>query len=428
MKSVNLSYAIYALNALPLALVVFPLFVFVGEHYSSSLGVSLFGIGIIFLVIRLLDGALDPVIGLLSDKFNFWFGRRKFWLVISVPITTLSVWGLFAADASSEEALQYFAVNIFFLTIGLSFFGPPYYSLGAELSQEYLERSKIAFLREGCFLLGTITAALIYALSDGSTDGLRNIALAVIILHPVTVMLTLIFVKESKGKNNSGGGIGFKDLFKTLVAEEKVQKFFLSQFFNSAANGIPGALFAFFVIHRLGREDLVGPLMLVYLVSGVIAVPIWIFLGKLFPKTKLWCFSMFFSMLIFLLVFFVGAEDNFLFFVICILTGLSVSADMALPTSIQADLLDEDFNNTGRNRSGAFFSILSIINKTAAALSGAFVLLFLYSVNFDPMGNNSGVILFYLTCLYALVPIVLKIIPIIIMWSFPEKVNSRETI
>ena len=75
-----------------------------------------------------------------------------------------------------------------------------------------------------------------------------------------------------------------------------------------------------------------------------------------------------------------------------------------------------------------FFSILSIINKTAAALSGAFVLLFLYSVNFDPMGNNSGVILFYLTCLYALVPIVLKIIPIIIMWSFPEKVNSRETI
>ena len=187
MKNTRLSYFIYALNALPLALIVFPLFVFVGEHYSSSLGVSLLGIGIIFLFVRLLDGLLDPLVGLLSDKFNFWLGRRKFWLVISLPITTLSVWGLFAADESG----QYFSVNIVLLTIGLSLFGPPYYSLGAELSKEYLERSKIAFLREGFFLLGTISSALIYAISDGSTEALRNIALAVIILHPISIFLSL---------------------------------------------------------------------------------------------------------------------------------------------------------------------------------------------------------------------------------------------
>ena len=423
MKNTRLSYFIYALNALPLALIVFPLFVFVGEHYSSSLGVSLLGIGIIFLFVRLLDGFLDPLVGLLSDKFSFSMGRRKFWLVISLPITTLSVWGLFAPDESGQFSIQYFSVNIVLLTIGLSLFGPPYYSLGAELSKEYLERSKIAFLREGFFLLGTISAALIYALSDGSTEALKNIALAVIILHPITIFFSLIFVKESSEKNNIEGYIGFINIFETIITERRVQKFLLSQFFNSAANGIPGALFAFFVIHRLGREDLVGPLMLVYLISGVIGVPIWIFLGRFILKTRLWCFSICFSILIFFLVFFVGNNDVFLFIVICILTGLSVSADMALPTSIQADLLDEDLKKTGSNRSGAFFSILSVINKTSAAVSGAFVLLFLYWVDFDPMGNNKEDTLFYLTCLYALAPIILKILPLFTMWSFKEEKN-----
>ena len=423
MKNTRLSYFIYSLNALPLALIVFPLFVFVGEHYSSSLGVSLLGIAIIFLFVRLLDGFLDPLVGLLSDKFNFWMGRRKFWLVISLPITTISVWGLFVADGSGQLAIQYFTVNIVLLTIGLSLFGPPYYSLGAELSKEYLERSKIAFLREGFFLLGTISSALIYALSDGSTEALRNIALAVIILHPITVFLSLIFVKERFEKNNIEGAIGFVNIFKTLITERRVQKFLLSQFFNSAANGIPGALFAFFVIHRLGREDLVGPLMLVYLTSGVIGVPIWIFLGRFIPKTKLWCFSIISSIFIFFLVFFVGNNDVFLFIMICILTGLSVSADMALPTSIQADLLDEDLKKTGSNRSGAFFSILSVINKTSAAVSGAFVLLFLYCIDFDPMGDNKTDTLFYLTCLYALAPITLKLLPLFTMWSFQEEKN-----
>ena len=423
MKNTRLSYFIYALNALPLALIVFPLFVFVGEHYSSSLGVSLLGIGIIFLFVRLLDGFLDPLVGLLSDKFSFSMGRRKFWLVISLPITTLSVWGLFAADESGQFSIQYFSVNIVLLTIGLSLFGPPYYSLGAELSKEYLERSKIAFLREGFFLLGTISAALIYALSDGSTEALKNIALAVIILHPITIFFSLIFVKESSEKNNIEGYIGFINIFETIITERRVQKFLLSQFFNSAANGIPGALFAFFVIHRLGREDLVGPLMLVYLISGVIGVPIWIFLGRFIPKTKLWCFSIISSIFIFFLVFFVGNNDVFLFIMICILTGLSVSADMALPTSIQADLLDEDFKKTGSNRSGGFFSILSVINKTSAAVSGAFVLLFLHYIDFDPMGDNKADTLFYLTCLYALAPIILKLLPLFTMWSFQEERN-----
>ena len=132
-------------------------------------------------------------------------------------------------------------------------------------------------------------------------------------------------------------------------------------------------------------------------------------------------------MIVFSLVFFLDANSILLFSIICLLTGICVSADSALPTSIQADLLDEDLKVVKSNRSGTFFSILSVINKTAAAFSGGFVLLFLYAVDFNPIGGNSEEVLFWLTCLYAIAPIALKVLPLLMMFRFPET-NSDKAI
>ena len=425
MNNNYLAPLIYSSNALSLALIIFPLFVFVGEHYASQFGISLLGIGLIFILVRLLDGLLDPLVGLASDNLNFPVGKRKFWLLISLPFTLVGVWGLFGSNLDGAFAFQYFVFNIVLLTIGLSLFTPPFYSLGAELSEKYVERSRITFFREGFFLLGTILAALLYALAEGSTQALKNIAIVICICHPLTISASIFFVREKEMVPQNKSGIF--SVVTTILVDRKLKYFFLSQFFNAAANGIPGALFAFFVIHKLQREDLVGVLMLIYLVSGVLAVPLWINVSRFFKKSNLWCFSMFLSMSVFLLVFFLDKESIFLFSLVCIFTGVCVSADSALPTSIQADLLDEDFNKMKSNRSGTFFSILSIINKSAAAFSGGFVLLFLYVIDFDPLGGNSEEVLFWLTFLYAAAPITLKVLPLLLMFGYPEKNTHKST-
>ena len=426
MRDNYLVTVIYSSNALSLALIIFPLFVFVGEHYASQFGISLLGIGLIFLLVRLLDGLLDPLVGLASDNLNFPIGKRKFWLLISLPFTLFGVWGLFGSNIDSAFAFQYFVFNIILLTIGLSLFTAPFYSLGAELSENYVERSRITFFREGFFLLGTILAALLYAMADGSTQALKNIAIFICICHPLTILISIFSIKEKDMDHQKKTNI--LSVVTTILVDRKLRYFFISQFFNAAANGIPGALFAFFVIHKLQREDLVGVLMLIYLVSGVLAVPLWIKVSKLFKKSNLWCFSMFLSMSVFLLIFLLDTESVFLFSLICIFTGFCVSADSALPTSIQADLLDEDFKRMKSNRSGTFFSVLSVINKSAAAFSGGFVLLFLYAVDFDPLGVNSEKVLLWLTCLYAIAPITLKVLPLLLMLRYPETKVHKSTL
>ena len=418
MRQSYIQHIIYASNALSLALIIFPLFIFVSEHYASHFGISLLGIGVIFLIVRLLDGFLDPLVGWASDNLYVPLGKRKFWLLVSLPFTLFGVWGLFGYNLGGAFAFQHFVFNIVILTIGLSLFTPPFYSLGAELSGDYVERSRITFFREGFFLLGTILAALIYALAEGSTQALKNIAIVIFISHPITIVISALVIKERDIFYQNKASIF--SVIKTILVDKKLKYFFLSQFFNAAANGIPGALFAFFVIHKLQREDLVGLLMLFYLLSGALAVPLWIKVSKYFRKSDLWCCSISFSMIVFSLVFFLDANSILLFSIICLLTGICVSADSALPTSIQADLLDEDLKVVKSNRSGTFFSILSVINKTAAAFSGGFVLLFLYAVDFNPLGGNSEQVLFWLTCLYAIAPIALKVLPLLMMFRFPE--------
>ena len=68
------------------------MFVFVGEHYASHFGISLLGIGLIFLLVRLLDGVLDPLVGLASDNLSVPYRKKK---ILVINISTLHfVWGM----------------------------------------------------------------------------------------------------------------------------------------------------------------------------------------------------------------------------------------------------------------------------------------------------------------------------------------------
>ena len=128
MNNNYLAPLIYSSNALSLALIIFPLFVFVGEHYASQFGISLLGIGLIFILVRLLDGLLDPLVGLASDNLNFPVGKRKFWLLISLPFTLVGVWGLFGSNLDGAFAFQYFVFYIVFFGLLTIFCGVLYSS------------------------------------------------------------------------------------------------------------------------------------------------------------------------------------------------------------------------------------------------------------------------------------------------------------
>ena len=83
---------------------MFPLLTYLPSYYGQDIGISLLAIGNIWLFTRIFDAITDPLIGYWSDKTNTRWGRRRIWMVASVPILVISVYNLFFPNEETVTA------------------------------------------------------------------------------------------------------------------------------------------------------------------------------------------------------------------------------------------------------------------------------------------------------------------------------------
>ncbi|MGI9452599.1 MAG: MFS transporter, partial [Geminicoccaceae bacterium] len=101
------------------------------------------------------------------------------------------------------------------------------------------------------------------------------------------------------------------------------------------------------------------------------------------------------------------------------LSGLALGADMALPASIQADVVDLDWLESGQQRTGFFFAVWSMATKLSLALAIVICFPILDVIGFEAGGDNSEVALLGLATLYGLLPVIIKLGATILVWNFP---------
>lgn len=420
----------YGFVATPLAALYFPVYIFLAEFYAKEYNLSLFGIGLVFIIVRLFDAFSDPIVGFISDRAMYWFRSRKPWLLIGAPLVMLSTWYLFYPSTEQDIEVTYLFVWLFLLTTGWTIVLTPYFSLGAEISSDYSERSRITLVREALALIGTVFAAILYARAENSAEGLKNIAIFVVIMLPIAVIMCSIFTREIKFLALTS--ISLKDsvfsLIEAFKCEPLFSKLLIAYFINGAANALPAALFLFYVNHKLGASEYGGILLLIYFCSAILATPLWIYLSNRMAKHKLWCYSMIYASAIFISTLFFGNGDWALFLIVCVLSGFALSADLAIPASIQADLIDLEVLRSGSRRTGAFFSVWSVATKGAVAISSGLGLMLLAWTGLNNSNENSELSLFLLSLLYGFIPVLLKLIAIGIMWNFQLNFGEYEKI
>ena len=427
--------------ALPLAALYFSIFVFLTEFYATAYGIQLAVLGFVYIFIRLLDAFSDPVVGVLSDKIKTRFGQRVPWVLVGCPIFLFSVWKLFVPDSAIEVDVYYLIFWLISATTGWTILYTPYQALGAELSDDYNEKARITFFRETFALIGTVVASVLYSigwennssivkLGIEPAQGLQQIIVFSTIVLLVAMVFLTSFVREKVKFGITVDGLGIAELWNSFRTEKLYQRLLLSYFLNGAANGFPPALFVFFVTYKLEEAAFSGVLLLCYFLAAIFGAPFWLYLSKRMEKHRLWCLAMIYASVIFLFVLLLGTGDLVGFFLICVFTGFALSADLALPPAIQADLVDLEFLRSKKRRTGAFFAFWGLAAKAAVAIATGTALIFLSVAGFDPTKENSGETLFYLSLIYAGAPIVLKTLSISLMWNFPlskAEINNIES-
>lgn len=415
------TYAIYALPALPLAAIALPLYIIVPSFYASALGLSLASIGTVLLAIRCLDAVTDPLFGWLSDRFSARRGRRRVFFALSLPLTSISAFMLFWP--SPDAGLLYLAFWGAALSVGATWSLLPYTAWGAELATDYHERVRLSAFREASTLIGSLLAISLPFVggieSATGFHGLAWIAVTVAILLPLAGIVAVSFVPEPE--DLSRRRLGLFEGLRYVAANGPFLRLALSFLLNSFANAIPASLFLFFVGQRLGAADLQGPLLFSYFLSAVAGIPIAVWVSRRIGKHRAWCLSMALACAVFSFAGFLGQGDIVAFAMICVVTGILLGFDLALPPAIQADVIDIDTTESGEQRSGLYFAAWSFITKLSLALSAGIIFPILAFAGFDASstaGPQTSQALTTLSVLYAWAPIVPKLAAIAAMWGF----------
>ncbi len=129
-------------------------------YLTAACGLSGTLAGIASLLALLVDAIVDPAIGLLSDNTRSRFGRRVPYLLFStIPLAILFVL-LFSIPPSLKglALFGYATACSMALRIVLSLFNLPFYAVGAELTDDYVERTSVVSYRISFLMLGSFVA------------------------------------------------------------------------------------------------------------------------------------------------------------------------------------------------------------------------------------------------------------------------------
>lgn len=153
--------------------------------------------------------------------------------------------------------------------------------------------------------------------------------------------------------------------------------------------------------------------------TGVAFLPLWIVVSKKIGKKAAWLISMGINTGAFIGVLFLGAGDEIAYGIIVVFSGIGFGAGLALPSAIQADVIDYDELISGLRREGLFIGIWSIAKKLAAALGVGISLYLLGYVGYEPNIEQSGAVVLSLKLLYGLVPCLCNIIALMVALLYP---------
>ena len=116
--------------------------------------------GFIFGASRIWDAVTDPLAGYLSDRTNSRAGRRRPWLLASIPFIALSFYMMWnpADELSDTGVIIWMSVAVIGFYTSMTAFNVPHASLGAELSTNYHERTRIFGVRHMISNAGALLA------------------------------------------------------------------------------------------------------------------------------------------------------------------------------------------------------------------------------------------------------------------------------
>lgn len=377
---------------------IFQLFLFF--YFSQVLGLDAALAGTSTVVALVFDAISDPLVGMLSDKWKSkkWGRRHPFMLASALPLG-LFIYLLFLPPEGLGQMGLFWWLTIFTILVRLSLtlFLVPGMSLGAELTDDYEDRTSVTAYR---IMFAALVApfVIIFGLvfmftpTEEMSNGLFNaeaypkFALLCGVLITLIILFSTWATRDSipylPQANDTETRVTVKDIFANLALAFKMKSYRTLVLFVMTiyiAIGIGTIFIPYFTTYYFGlSEKELALLPLASAVGGIASLIFAPLMGKRLDKRQSTIigtvfFALFFSLPFSLKLMGLFPENenplSLYLYVSCNTVAYSfMFVTLSIANSMMADVTDEHELNTGEREEGLFFSTMSFAYKCTVGL------------------------------------------------------------
>ncbi|HLP05175.1 MAG TPA: MFS transporter [Paludibacter sp.] len=399
--------------------------------YTDVYGISAAAAGTIMLVARFWDMAIDPVIGVVSDRTKTRWGKfRPYILFGAVPYAVLAILTFTTPNLGETGKIIYAGATYVLLMTAYATINLPYSALGAVMTDDTYERAGLNTYRfiagfAGQFIVTGMALTLAHFFGNGDkAQGFQYTLFLFAGLSLVFFFITFQTTKErvqppKEQKNSLKEDLGnlFKNPAWIILATVGIVSFIMFAIQNAAI--------AYYFKYYLGREDNVQLFNVIGTVALIVALPLSKPLAKRFGNRNVFIGSSLISGLFFILIYVPGVHDIIPIYVFNIIAKMAYAPAVPLLWTMIADSADYGEWKTGRRATGLYFSAAVFAQKAGWGIGAAIAGWILAMAQFVPNVEQTETAITGIKLLVSVIPGILYMSCAIFMVFY--KIDSKTT-
>ncbi len=331
-------------------------------------------------VSKLYDIFADVGMGVISDRTNTRWGRRRPFLIIGAVLLAVSIVAIFSAPsfASAETRTWYMGAILVFYATAYSIFNIPYMAMPGEMTKTYHERTVLMSWRVYgvglAIMIATFVGPLLLQHFGGGAQAYTNMAL---LFTPVVIgagIITFYGTAKAPSTVRERTRHSLIEQIRSGASNRPFVILVLVKFITLMSLGIQ-SIFPFFFQRIIGAPDGVLGIYFLCQSSMLLLTPsLWLMLSRRIGKKNAFLIALTLSLPAWASWYYAGfGEATWLIYLRGVIIGISGAGVILMGQSMLPDTMEYDFRRTGLRREGIFAALYTTVEKLSGAIGVALV-------------------------------------------------------
>ncbi len=345
-------------------------------------------VGILSAIGYIISAFMEPIVGSLSDRSTFKFGKRKTFMAFSVlPFAFLSAAVFFPLkDGIHSINIIWLSITVLLAFLVKCFYTTPYNAMINEITTDEKERLHVVMMLSIAYALGIgigQTINIFLSLFKGAMSNEQIFQLCVLVYATVALILMLmpiLFVRDDSGKHITKEELNYDQkhagIFDNMIEvwnDKNYRILLIVELIYWFPQKIFVAAVPYFVA-ALFKLDNVYTSIIMYCV-GIVSLALYPFIDKLvekYGKKKIMQSALFSLIVGFIFTATIGMYPipTIVFVIIYILLNTYPAAVLGiLPMALAGDNAEKNFQETGIAKNASYFALKTFMMKIGVAIT-----------------------------------------------------------